>query len=228
MGDEGKLYVNGDVVPAYKSLLRDADLILPNQFEAELLSEMPITSFATLGSAIAALHRTHGVPHVVVTSLRFPGGAAGSEERTLSVVGSTRRADGAPRAFRIDVPDLEGHFVGTGDMFAALAVVRLREAARAAGVAAAPAWVSPDAVPARELPLAAALEKVLASMHLVLEKTRAARDAELEGVWRTAAEEQGLSEQELHLRRTKASELRLVRNATDLKDPVVVYRAEAL
>ena len=35
MGDQGRLYVNGDVVPAYKTLLREADLILPNQFEAE-------------------------------------------------------------------------------------------------------------------------------------------------------------------------------------------------
>ena len=35
MGDNGRLYVNEDVVPAYKSLLPCADLILPNQFEAE-------------------------------------------------------------------------------------------------------------------------------------------------------------------------------------------------
>ena len=35
MGDEGKLYVNEDVVPVYRNMLRDADLILPNQFEAE-------------------------------------------------------------------------------------------------------------------------------------------------------------------------------------------------
>lgn len=35
MGDQGRLYVNENVVPAYKSILRDADLILPNQFEAE-------------------------------------------------------------------------------------------------------------------------------------------------------------------------------------------------
>lgn len=35
MGDHGKLYVAEDVVPAYKSLLPHADLILPNQFEAE-------------------------------------------------------------------------------------------------------------------------------------------------------------------------------------------------
>ena len=35
MGDEGRLYVNEDVVPVYKRLLKDADLILPNQFELE-------------------------------------------------------------------------------------------------------------------------------------------------------------------------------------------------
>lgn len=35
MGDNGKLYVAEDVVPAYRELIRHADLILPNQFEAE-------------------------------------------------------------------------------------------------------------------------------------------------------------------------------------------------
>ena len=35
IGDEGRIYVSEAVVPAYKALLRDADLILPNQFEAE-------------------------------------------------------------------------------------------------------------------------------------------------------------------------------------------------
>jgi pyridoxine kinase len=37
MGDQGRLYVNDDVVPAYKSTIQHADLILPNQFEAEYL-----------------------------------------------------------------------------------------------------------------------------------------------------------------------------------------------
>ena len=35
MGDQGRLYVNDDVVPAYKKVIHYADLILPNQFEAE-------------------------------------------------------------------------------------------------------------------------------------------------------------------------------------------------
>lgn len=35
MGDNGKLYVADDVIPAYKNLIRSADLVLPNQYEAE-------------------------------------------------------------------------------------------------------------------------------------------------------------------------------------------------
>lgn len=45
MGDEGKIYVSEEVVPAYKSLLRDADLILPNQFEAEYVPTRSTLSF---------------------------------------------------------------------------------------------------------------------------------------------------------------------------------------
>lgn len=35
MGDNGKLYVSEDCVDAYKLVIKDADLIVPNQFEAE-------------------------------------------------------------------------------------------------------------------------------------------------------------------------------------------------
>lgn len=35
MGDQGRLYVDPGVVPVYKNILPDADLIVPNQFEAE-------------------------------------------------------------------------------------------------------------------------------------------------------------------------------------------------
>jgi pyridoxine kinase len=38
MGDQGRLYVNDDVVPAYKDIIQHADLILPNQFEAECVT----------------------------------------------------------------------------------------------------------------------------------------------------------------------------------------------
>jgi pyridoxine kinase len=38
MGDNGKIYVAEDVVPVYKQLAQHADLILPNQYEAEYAS----------------------------------------------------------------------------------------------------------------------------------------------------------------------------------------------
>ena len=40
MGDDGKLYVAEDVVPAYVALLQHADLILPNQYEAEYVGQL--------------------------------------------------------------------------------------------------------------------------------------------------------------------------------------------
>lgn len=41
MGDNGKLYVAEEIVPAYKELVRHADLILPNQYEAEYVFPFP-------------------------------------------------------------------------------------------------------------------------------------------------------------------------------------------
>ena len=45
MGDNGKLYIPEDEVPQYKALLREADLILPNQFEAEFVSTPTSTGY---------------------------------------------------------------------------------------------------------------------------------------------------------------------------------------
>lgn len=44
MGDNGKIYVAEDVVPAYKELIEHADLILPNQFEAEYVLASILTT----------------------------------------------------------------------------------------------------------------------------------------------------------------------------------------
>ncbi|KAF2009859.1 Ribokinase-like protein [Aaosphaeria arxii CBS 175.79] len=71
MGDNGKLYIPEDEVPQYKSLLREADLILPNQFEAETLSETTITDLDSLAAAIEILHKKYQVPHIIITSLRL-------------------------------------------------------------------------------------------------------------------------------------------------------------
>lgn len=232
MGDQGKLYVNDDVVPAYKKIIRHADLILPNQFEAEVLSGIKITSLQTLAEAITAIHKTYSIPHVIITSVQLSkvneSVSPTSIAPSLTVIGSTTRSDGSPRLFRVDVPAFECFFSGTGDMFAALTVSRLREAVFTAGphLRVTKSWVSPDDVPATELPLAKATEKVLASMHTVLEKTIQARDAELHA----AASEDASSETEdaqkrEYLRRTKAAEVRIVRNVKFLQLPIVEFKA---
>lgn len=237
MGDQGRLYVNENVVPVYKNLLRDADLILPNQFEAEyvstalilpaarpaltalrLLSGTEIACTSSLRNAVSRLHRTHQTPHVMITSVRLP-----SSPDTMSVVGSTCTSDYNPRLFIIDVPAIDCFFSGTGDMFAALMVVRLREAVAASGLSKTKSWVSRDEVAATDLPLAQAAEKVLGSMHAVLTKTKNARDQELEAMKGLLERED--SDKRLWLRKTKAAEVKVVRCLNDLKSPVVKYRA---
>jgi pyridoxal/pyridoxine/pyridoxamine kinase len=53
MGDEGKLYIPEDEVPQYKCLLGEADLILPNQFEAEY-AHLSLPSRLTLNQFLLA------------------------------------------------------------------------------------------------------------------------------------------------------------------------------
>jgi pyridoxine kinase len=238
MGDNGRLYVAAETVPAYRDVVRRADLVLPNQFEAELLSGVEIVDGRSLREAVGVLHGDLGVPHVVVTSLRLGGGEGEEKEEEgggpmLSVVGSTATAEGTPRLFRIQVQAMPVFFSGTGDMFAALLVGRLREAALRAGVLDRVSWMSPDGVAPTELPLAKATAKVLASMGAVLKDTerhyRVVKKAvEEEEEEREREKENGRGggvdaaqewEKEKHLRLTRAAEVRVVRNARALREP---------
>lgn len=113
-------------------------------------------------------------------------------------------------------------------MFAALTLVRLREAAAAAtpSLLKTASWQSSDDVAATDLPLARSTEKTLASMHAVLIKTAETRDIELKG----AVEE---DEKKMHLMQTKASEVRIVRFVDDLRKPYlegvgVKFKAETV
>ncbi|PQE20802.1 MFS monosaccharide transporter protein [Rutstroemia sp. NJR-2017a BBW] len=227
MGDNGRLYVAEDVVPAYKALIKDADLILPNQFEVETLSGVRIQDMETLKLAITTLHEVYRIPHIMVTSISLPTPGA---EPSLSVVGSTMTSTATPRIFSIRIPAIDCFFSGTGDMFAALMLVRLKEAVcNVEGLLEKDAWVSDDGVEATELPLARAAEKVLASMHEVLTRTKIARDEEIQK-WKSIPKGRGKEEDEKRegLVKSKAAEVRLVRNVEFLKNPVVKFKAETL
>jgi pyridoxine kinase len=181
----------------------------------------------TLTEAIATLHTKYRVPHIVITSVRLPAPAS---TPSLFVIGSTMTSTAKPRIFKIEVPAIDGFFSGTGDMFAALMVVRLREAVSAIpGLAETGAWVSKDVVEATDLPLALAAEKALSSMQEVLTRTKKSRDAELESYQQEAkarGSELQENDKESHLRITKASEVRLVRNMEHLRNPQLKFYAE--
>lgn len=147
----------------------------------------------------------------------------------MSIIGSTARSDFSPRIFKIDVPAIDCFFSGTGDMFAALTVVRLREAVTETNLNGTKSWVSPDDVKAVDLPLAKAAEKVLGSMHTVLTKTKEARDKELEGMSGPLGvlEKEKDSEKRIWLRKTKAAEVKVTRCLRDLREPTLKWKAEA-
>ena len=262
MGDNGNLYVAPDVVPVYRSLAHHADLVLPNQFEAEyvcspespppsalkpkpltlptnarLLSEVPITDMASISRAIQVMHERYGIPHIVITSVSLPH--PDHPVSSLSVVGSSMTSDRRARAFKIVFPAIDCYFSGTGDMFAALMVVRMREAVhkgrgceQGEPLMERQSWLSDDGVDAPDLPLAKAAEKVLASMHEVLSKTA----ENMERTVKKAPDVDGVKDGEGaeaekkkgHLLKSKAAELRLVRHLDSLRFPKVEFRATRL
>ena len=188
-----------------------------------VLTNIKIESLSEAVTAIGLLHKTYRVPHIVITSAKLDPSSG-----YQCLIGSSARGDDSPRVFRIEYPMLNCHFNGTGDMLAGLMLVRLREAVLASpGVSTTKGWVSLDDVEATQLPLAKAAEKVIASIQAVLTKTKAVRDAELKGM-EGALEKDGGSEKRMHLRMTKAAEVRLVRNVEDLKRPEKRYFAEAI
>jgi pyridoxine kinase len=126
-------------------------------------------------------------------------------------------------------------------MFAALTLVRFREACLQADLLGRKSWMSGDEVGAVELPLARACEKVLSSMQLVLEKTFKARDEAMrmydgeesgkKGSVGTGVEGVGGQDSEgkkRYLAETKAAEIRVIRNVADLRNAEVKFRAKTL
>lgn len=120
-------------------------------------------------------------------------------------------------------------------MFAALMVARLREAVVDAGLDKTARWKAPDEVEAAKLPLARAAEKALASMQVVLGKTHEHMRREMEGAevheerkqMGSGDEERRDRDTKTHLRRTKESEVRVVRNAGHLREPPDVGKFKA-
>jgi len=211
MGDDGELYVAAEVVPIYKSIIPFADIILPNQFEAEVLSGCKLDSVKNIRIGLRALHQQYRIRHIVISSIRLD-----SHPDVILCCGSTATEHLEPQPFMIEAPVIDGPFVGTGDLFAALLLARLHP-------------VMDELTTTRDmsaygLPLAEALELVIASMQGVLKTTKAEMDRQLE----KDGEVSSLTEKEETARISRAAELRLVNSQTELTNPVVVLKATQL
>ncbi|XP_017461616.1 PREDICTED: pyridoxal kinase-like, partial [Rhagoletis zephyria] len=164
LGDEGKLYVPEELVPIYRDrIVPLADVVTPNQFEAELLTGTKITDIKSAITAIDVLH-AKGIKTVVISSteLSFGGAAGGSSNNLVAIASSTvgrgsSSADTAaaavvPQRFQIAIPRFDATFIGTGDLFAALFL----------------AWLTKT-----NFDLKRTLENVVASLQAVIKRTYA-------------------------------------------------------
>jgi pyridoxine kinase len=211
LGDDGQLYVAEELVSTYKATIAQADIILPNQYEAEWLGDIGITKLEDILPCIQALHEQYKIRNVVITSIRLD-----SHPGIILCCGSTSTSDFKARPFIINAPIIDGPFVGTGDLFAALLVARLHPFIRD--------LVPSDSVCAADLVLARALEGVIASMQEVLHTTRKAMDVQE----RVDGDLSNLSSKEKLVKVMRAAELRLVGNQDALLNPEIELRAEAL
>ncbi|CAD7004805.1 pyridoxal kinase [Ceratitis capitata] len=112
MGDNGKMYVPEDLLPIYREkIIPLADIITPNQYEVELLTERKISNESDVWSAVQWFH-DRGIDTVVISSSEL------GEENELRAFLSKKN----DKRYILNIPR-QGNgisFTGTGDLFASL------------------------------------------------------------------------------------------------------------
>jgi len=112
MGDDGKFYVPQELLPIYRDeVVPFADVLTPNQFEAELLTGMKIKNEEDAFQAMKALH-AKGPETVVLTSTHF------ENEPNLVLMASNK--NDLKQYIKLQIPRLDAVFTGTGDLFASM------------------------------------------------------------------------------------------------------------
>ncbi|XP_047991570.1 pyridoxal kinase isoform X2 [Leguminivora glycinivorella] len=109
MGDNGKMYVPEDILPVYRDIVVPlADIITPNQFEAELMTGLRVEDVQGAYKVIEELH-SKGVKTVVLSSSDL-----GDKDNMIAIASSNGEC------YTIQIPKVDATFTGTGDLFAAL------------------------------------------------------------------------------------------------------------
>ena len=112
--------VSPEVIPRYKELIRKATVITPNQFEAELFSDIKLTSLDSVRHALRYFHDTYNLPNVLISSIILPKEDLSAfdfpdqveSDRFLVCAGSTRTS-GKDTAFVVIFPEYPEHYEGT-------------------------------------------------------------------------------------------------------------------
>ncbi|XP_078089206.1 pyridoxal kinase-like isoform X3 [Mustelus asterias] len=125
MGDkrngDGYMYVPENLLPVYKGkVVPLADIITPNQYEAEILAGKKMNTEKEAIEVMDVLHAM-GPDTVVITSSDLPSALG---DNYLVTLGSQRKviAGGlrVTERIRMEIPKVDAVFVGTGDLFAAM------------------------------------------------------------------------------------------------------------
>ncbi|KAM3183361.1 hypothetical protein ACTXT7_010490 [Hymenolepis weldensis] len=137
IGDNGKIYVPEELIPIYKEkILTVADVLMPNQFEAELLTGCKITDEHSALNCIDILHSTYQIPTIILTSTELPFvdeqgnpllATYMSHQPKLVEERKCKQFDDdcAQKAQRVRAlfPKLNVTFFGTGDLFSSLTLI---------------------------------------------------------------------------------------------------------
>lgn len=113
MGDNDYLYVPKELIPIYISMLKMADIITPNMYELQLLTDIQIKTLEDAKKALKEVHRL-SVKFAVMTSMPWV-------DETLLLVGSVVE-NGVVLQFSVQFPKIKQNFTGTGDTFTALLI----------------------------------------------------------------------------------------------------------
>jgi len=153
LGDRGELYVPKELVTIYRDqVIPLADVILPNQFEAEQLTGITIKSMNDVKQVCKALHEL-GPEIVVITSALIDEGKTNTvNSKHIFIIASCKKDDDSnlSNIWCIKSPIIEGNYTGAGDLFSALLL----------------GWT---AIEPRNLPLV--IEKIASTMYSIIKAT---------------------------------------------------------
>lgn len=109
MGDNGKMYVPEALKEIYREeIVPLADIVVPNQFELELLSDIKINTMSELQEAVTVLHKI-GPQTVAVSSTEI-------NDKLTAIISTNKENE----LIKINIPKIPASFTGSGDLFAAL------------------------------------------------------------------------------------------------------------